>query len=106
MALKFKETLHRTIHKIHVKSVRNMFYYMAKSVFVMRLVNLQSVTSYADQNLKANARFPALNLDISEKRFKESYKMSVNHEDLDVDFVLQHCNSEIFMTEGDEETES
>ena len=56
---------------------------------------------------KVNAHFTALNLDISKKRFKESYKMSVNHENLGViDFVLQHCNSEIFMSEGNEETES
>ena len=32
--------------------------------------------------------------------------MSVNHEDLDVDFIRQHCNSEIFVNEGDEERES
>ena len=42
MALKFKEMLRRTIHKktsntnVRVKSVCNMFYYMAKSVFTMR----------------------------------------------------------------------
>ena len=55
---------------------------------------------------KANAPFAALNLVISEKRLKESYKMSVNHEDLDVDFILQHCNSDTFMNKGDEESES
>lgn len=55
---------------------------------------------------KANAHFAALNLVIPLKRFKEIYKMSINHEDLDVDFILQHCNSEIFMSEGNEETES
>ena len=39
------------------------------------------------------------------KRFKQSFKMSVNHEDLDVDFVLQHFNLR-YINEGDEETES
>jgi len=34
------------------------FYYMAESVFAMRLVNLRSVTCYTDQN----AHFGALNL--------------------------------------------
>ena len=59
MALKFKEMLHRAIYKktsntnVRVKSVRNMFYYMAKSVFDMRLVNLRSVISNADHNLKS-----------------------------------------------------
>lgn len=63
MALKFKEMLRRTIYKktsntnVHVKSVRNMFYYKAKSVFAMRLVNLRSITSYADQNLKSKCSF-------------------------------------------------
>lgn len=55
---------------------------------------------------KANAHFAALNLVIPKKRFKEIYKMSINHKDLDVDFILQHCNSEIFMNEDDEESES
>ena len=63
MALKFKEMLRRTIYKktsntnVHVKSVRNMFYYMAKSVFAMRLVNLRSVISNADHNLKSKCSF-------------------------------------------------
>ena len=37
-------------------------YYMAESVFAMRLVNLRSVTCYTDQNFKENAHFGALNL--------------------------------------------
>ena len=41
---------------------------------------------------KANAHFAALNLFILKKRFKESYKTSVNLENLNVDFVLQHFN--------------
>ena len=57
----------------------------------MPLVNLRSLACYVDQNLK--------------KRFTESFKMSVNHEDLDVDFVLQHFNQR-YINEGDEETES
>ena len=63
MALKFKEMLHRAIYKktsntnVRVKSVRNMFYYMAKSVFTMRLVNLRSVISNADHNLKSKCSF-------------------------------------------------
>ena len=46
----------------------NIFYYMAESVFAMRLVNLRSVTCYTDQNFKENAHFGALNLFTSEKK--------------------------------------
>ena len=35
----------------------NMFYYVAKYVFVIQLVNLQSVTSYANQALKTKCSF-------------------------------------------------
>ena len=38
------------------------------------------------------------------KRFKYSYKTSVNLEDLDVDFVLKHFKLCLFVNEGDEET--
>ena len=44
-----------------------------------------------------NAHFGALNL---------SYKTSVNLEDMDVDFVLQHFKLCLFVNEGDEETNS
>ena len=66
-------------------------YYMANSVFAMRLVNLRSVSCYTDQTF----------------RFKESYyKTSVNLEDLDpFDFVLQRFDLCIFV-KADEETES
>ena len=40
-----------------------------------------------------------------EKRFQESFKMSVNHENLDVDFVLQHFILCLFVKEDDDETE-
>ena len=43
-------------------------YYMAESIFAMRLVNLRSVTCYTDQNLKENVHFGALNLFTSEKK--------------------------------------
>ena len=62
-------------------------YYMVKSVFPMRLANLQSVTWTNISTL--NAHLAARNL---EKRFNESYKMSANLEDLSVDLVLQHFN--------------
>ena len=68
----------------------NVLYYMAESVSAMRLVNLRFVTCYTDQNFKENADFGALNLFTSEKRMKLSYKTSINLEDLDFDFVLQH----------------
>ena len=45
-------------------------YYMAESVFAMRLVNLKSVTCFTDQNVKENAHYGALNLFTSKKRFK------------------------------------
>ena len=38
--------------------------------------------------------------------FKKSYKMPVNHEDLDVDFGLQYFKLCLFVNEGDEETNS
>ena len=41
---------------------------MAESVFVVRLVNLRSVTCYMDQNFKENAHFGALNFFTSEKK--------------------------------------
>ena len=65
-------------------------YYMAESVFAMRLVNLRSVTCYPDQTFKENAHFRALNLFTLEKRLKLSYKTAINLEDLDFDFVPQH----------------
>ena len=46
----------------------NLHYYIAESVFAMRLVNLRSVTCYTDQNFKENAHFRALNLLTSEKK--------------------------------------
>ena len=48
------------------KGIRN--YYMAESVFAMRLVNLRSLTCYTDQNFKENGHFGALNLFTSEKK--------------------------------------
>ena len=86
--------------------MNNNFYYMAESVFAMRLVNLRSVTCYTDQNFNENAHFGALNLFTSEKRLKLSYKTSINLEDLDSDFVLQHFKLCLFVKEGDEETNS
>ena len=80
--------------------------YVAESVFAIRLVNLRSVTCYTDQNFKENAHFGALNLFTSEKRLKLSYKTSINLEDLDFDFVLQHFTLCLFVNEGDEETNS
>ena len=67
-------------------------YYMANSVFAIRLVNLRSVSCYTDQTF----------------RFKESYyKTSVNLEDLNpFDFVLQRFDLCLFVNEADEETES
>ena len=79
---------------------------MAESVFAMRLVNLRSVTCYTDQNFKEKAHSGAPNLFTSEKRLKLSYKTSINFEDLDFDFVLQHLKLCLFVNEGDEETNS
>ena len=87
----------------------NNNYYMAESVFARRLVNLRSVTCYTDQNFKENAHFGTLNLFTSEKlikRLKLSYKTSINLEDLDFDFVLQHFKLCLFVNEDDEETNS
>ena len=64
-------------------------YYMAESVFAMRLVNLRSVTCYTDQNFKENAYFGALNLFTSEK------KAEIKLQDV--------C---LFVNEGDEKTNS
>ena len=77
---------------------------MAESVFAMRLVNLRSVTCYTDQNFKENPDFGALFT--SELRLKLSYKTSINLEDLDFDFVLQHFKLCLFVNEGDEEANS
>ena len=40
------------------------------------------------------------------KRLKLSYKTSVNLEDLDIDFVLQHFKLCLFVNKDDEETNS
>ena len=67
-------------------------YYMAATVFAMRLVNLRFVTCYTDQNFKENAHFGALNRFTSEKRLKLSYKTSINLEDLDLTLTLTVLN--------------
>ena len=68
---------------------------MAKSVFALRLVDLRSVRlNIRTQNPKSKCSFrssKSLYLE-KKKRFKESYKTSVNFEDLNVDYVLQHFN--------------
>ena len=80
---------------------------MGESVFATRLVNLRSVTCYTDQNFKQNAHFGALNLFLPRKKWlKLNYKTSINLEDLDFDFVLQHFKLCLFVNEGDEETNS
>ena len=56
---------------------------MAKSVFAIRLVNLWSVTCYTDHNLKSKCSFHSSKYLYIEKRFNESYKTSVNLEDMD-----------------------
>ena len=43
---------------------------------------------------------------LGKKRLKLSYKTSINFEDLDFDFVLQHFKLCLFVKEGDEETNS
>ena len=43
---------------------------------------------------------------LGKKRLKLSYKTSINLEDLDFDFVLQHFKLCLFVNEGDEETNS
>ena len=45
-------------------------YYMAESVFAVRLVNLRSVTCYTDQNFNENAHFGALNFFTLEKKLE------------------------------------
>ena len=72
-------------------------YYMAESVFAMRLVNLRSVTCYLDQTFTENAHFRALNLFTLEKRLKLSYKTAINLEDLDFDFVPQHFKPCVYL---------
>ena len=79
---------------------------MAESVFAKILVNLRSATCCTDQNFKENAHFGALNLLTSEKRLKLSFKTSINPEDLDFDFAPQRFKLCLFVTEGDEETNS
>ena len=46
----------------------NYHYYMAESVFAMRLVNFRSATCCTDQKFKENVYFGALNLFTSEKK--------------------------------------
>ena len=53
-----------------VFAIDNYDYYMAESVFAMRLVNFRSVTCCTDQKFKETVYFGALNLFTSEKRLK------------------------------------
>ena len=69
---------------------------MAESVFAMQLVNLRSDGPKFQR--KCSFR--------SSKSLKLSYKTSINLEDLDFDFVLQHFKLCLFVNEGDEETNS
>ena len=85
------------LRDITVYYIQNENYYMAESFFAVRLVNLRSVTCYTDQNFKENAHFGALNLFTSQKRLKLSYKMSINLEDLDFDFVPQHFKPCVYL---------
>ena len=56
-----------TLQSLNFLHTANLiYYYMAASVFAMRLVNLRSVTCYTDQTFKAH--FGALNLFTSEKK--------------------------------------
>ena len=63
----------------------------------MRLVYLRYVTCYTDQNLKSQCSFRSSKsryLGKKKTRFKESYRTSVNLEDLDVDSFFQHFVSQ------------
>ena len=71
----------------------------------MRLVNLQSITYCSDQNLKIKYSFCSSNFFISRKIFQTKY-ISVNSENLDVDFVPPRFNLCTFENEADEETDS
>ena len=51
-------------------SIIYYYYYMAESVSAMQIGQFAFHTCYTDQNFKENARFGALNLFTSEKRFK------------------------------------
>ena len=70
---------------------------LINSVFTLRLVNLQ--------NLKIKYSFCSSNFFISRKIFQTKY-ISVNSENLDVDFVPPRFNLCTFENEADEETDS
>ena len=72
-------------------------YYMAASVFDMRLVNLRSVTCYTDQNFKENAHFEALNLFTSEKKAEIKLQDVYQPWGLRFDFVPQHFKSCVYL---------
>ena len=74
---------------------------MAESVFAMRLVNLQSGPKF-----QRKCSFPSSKSLYLRKMLKLSYKTSINLEDLNFDFVLQHFKLCLFVNEGDEETNS
>ena len=44
-------------HLVWVRDLYKHYHYMGKSVFAIRLVNLQLVTCYTDQNLKSTRSF-------------------------------------------------
>ena len=75
---------------------------MAESVFAMQLVNLRS----DGPKFQRKCSFRSSKSLPRKKRLKLSYKTSINLEDLDFDFVLQHFKLCLFVNEGDEETNS
>ena len=78
-------------------------YYIAESVFAMRLVNLRSVTCYTDQNFKENAHFGALNLLPRKKGLNKVIRRLTTLKTLTLAFNILNC---LFVNEGDEETNS
>ena len=79
-------------------SVAKDNYYMADSVFAMRLVHLRSVTIYGPKFQRKKSFWSSESLYLGKKQ------TSINLEDLDFDFVLQYFKLCLFVNEGDEKT--
>ena len=74
-----------------------MTYYMAATVFAMRLVNLRFVTCYTDQNFKENTHFGALNRFTSEKKAEIKLQDVYQPWGLRFDFVPQHFKPCVYL---------
>lgn len=80
LAIFGQNTLNQAFSYFQCNSDIESFYYMAKPVFTLRLVNLQIITHYTDQNKMQ--LFILLSKSLSAKKVENYLKLSVNPNNL------------------------